>query len=257
MFVITAPSGCGKGSLRRLALADDPSIRFCPSLTTRPPRVGEVDREDYYFVSREEFFDRKNQGHLGEWAEVYGNYYGTPSKEIHDYLALGQDVMLEKDVQGARTIRELYPDGVFIFVLPPSLEELRRRIESRGTEGEEQRNLRLESAQREMADLSVYDYVIINADLDRAKERLEAIIAGERARRSAMATPLQRRALDDRPTQGSDANRVQVQSSCSRSQEGEADSIQEGAFCLRGTQARDHRSGRDISGKDSGCAKRA
>jgi|LSQX01.1.fsa_nt_gb guanylate kinase len=255
IFVITAPSGCGKGSLRRLALDEVQDICFCPSLTTRAPRAGEVDREDYCFVSKDEFFEKKNQGLLEEWAEVYGNYYGTPSKDIQDCLARGLDVLLEKDVQGARTLRRLYPEGVFIFVLPPSLEELRRRIESRGTESEEQRDLRFKAAQCEMADLSVYDYVIINADLNRAKDRLLAIIAGERARRSAEATPLQRRALDGVPTPGSDTNRIQVQSSGGRSQEGEADSVQEGAFSVRGSQARYDRSGRDSFGKDSGCPK--
>jgi guanylate kinase len=137
---------------------------------------------DYFFVSREEFLSMKDQGGLAEWAEVYGNLYGTPGKAIDDALESGRDVILEKDVQGARTLREAYPEGVFVFVLPPSVEELRRRICGRGTETPDQLEIRLRSATEEMSDLKDYDYVIINSDLDRAVERLLAIVAGERAR---------------------------------------------------------------------------
>ena len=118
---------------------------------------------------------------LAEWAEVC-NLYGTPGKAIDDALESGRDVILEKDVQGARTLREAYPEGVFVFVLPPSVEELRRRICGRGTETPDQLEIRLRSATEEMSDLKDYDYVIINSDLDRAVERLLAIVAGERAR---------------------------------------------------------------------------
>lgn len=182
LFIITAPSGCGKGTLRRALLADDKGIKFCPSVTTRAPRPGEVDGVDYFFVSREEFGRMKDSGELSEWAEVYGNQYGTPATAIEQSLAAGADVVLEKDVQGARTLRGVYPKGVFIFVLPPSIEELRRRIVGRGTESDSQRELRLQSAEAEMSDLSAFDYVIINADVGRARARLSAIVAGERAR---------------------------------------------------------------------------
>ncbi|MGI6632249.1 MAG: guanylate kinase [Bacillota bacterium] len=182
LFVITAPSGCGKGSLRRALMAKDGMLTFCPSVTTRAPRAGEADGVDYFFVSREEFLSMKDQGGLAEWAEVYGNLYGTPGKAIDDALESGRDVILEKDVQGARTLREAYPEGVFVFVLPPSVEELRRRICGRGTETPDQLEIRLRSATEEMSDLKDYDYVIINSDLDRAVERLLAIVAGERAR---------------------------------------------------------------------------
>jgi guanylate kinase len=184
LFVITAPSGCGKGTLRRALLADNNEIRFCPSVTTRAPRPGEVDGVDYFFVSREEFSRMKDSGELSEWAEVYGNFYGTPRRDIEETLASGVDVILEKDVQGARTLRGVYPDGVFVFVLPPSVEELRRRISGRGTESEKDMEVRLRSAEGEMSDLSPFDYVIINADIGRAQARLSAIVAGERARRA-------------------------------------------------------------------------
>jgi len=182
LFIITAPSGCGKGTLRKALLADDTALRFCPSVTTRAPRPGEVNGVDYFFVSREEFTCMMDAGELAEWAEVYGNMYGTPAKSILENLSMGIDVVLEKDVQGAKTLRKVYPNGVFIFILPPSMEELRRRIGGRGTEADREMKIRLDSAEREMSDLSTFDYVIINADIERSKARLAAIVAGERAR---------------------------------------------------------------------------
>ncbi len=182
LFVITAPSGCGKGTLRRNLQASDASLVFCPSVTTRPPRPGETDGVDYFFLSREAFESMRDRQELVEWASVYGNFYGTPRKPVEDALSRGADVILEKDVQGARTLRALYPEGVFVFVLPPSMDELRRRILGRGTESDLDRRVRLDSAELEMSDLSGYDYVIINSDLDRATDRLSAIVAGERAR---------------------------------------------------------------------------
>lgn len=182
LFVITAPSGCGKGTLRKALLRSDSSIKFCPSVTTRPPRAGEVNGVDYFFVSREEFTRMKDLGELAEWADVYGNLYGTPAKSIEESLARGVDVVVEKDVQGARTLRNVYPNGVFIFILPPSMDELRRRITGRGTEAECDRTRRLLSAEEEMSDLAAFDYVIINGDLARAESRLAAVVAGERAR---------------------------------------------------------------------------
>lgn len=182
LFIITAPSGCGKGTLRKALLADNAGVRFCPSVTTRARRPGETDGVDYFFVSREEFTRMKDGGELAEWAEVYGNMYGTPAKSIEETLSTGFDVILEKDVQGAKTLREVYPRGVFVFILPPSMDELRRRIGCRGTESDRDQEIRLMSAEKEMADLSAFDYVIINADIGRALSRLSAVVAGERAR---------------------------------------------------------------------------
>jgi guanylate kinase len=225
LFVITAPSGCGKGTLRRALLADDKDLRFCPSVTTRAVRPGESSGADYFFVSREEFNRMRDMQEFSEWAEVYGNLYGTPAKDIEENLARGLDVVLEKDVQGARTLRAVYPEGVFVFILPPSMEELRRRIADRGTESERERQIRLESAQEEISDLSAFDYVIINADLDRAKERLAAIVAGERAlsQRRLLPPEGQRRAPHDQLAAGEpvDKPRFQVQPgdrSCQKSQ---------------------------------------
>jgi guanylate kinase len=125
----------------------------------------------------------RNDGELAEWAEVYGNMYGTPALNSVDSLSSGFDVILVKDVQGAKTLREVYPEGVFVFILPPSMDELRRRIGGRGTESDHDREVRLKSAEREISDLSAFDYVIINGDIERALSRLSAIVAGERARR--------------------------------------------------------------------------
>lgn len=180
LFVITAPSGCGKGTLRRALLDEYTDIKFCPSVTTRQPRPGEVNGVDYTFVSVPEFMRRTDNDEFVEWAEVYGNYYGTPREDVEKALDEGSIVILEKDVQGARALRRVYPEGIFIFILPPSMDELKKRIESRGTENESEKTLRIESAHREIADLSDFDYVIINTDMERAKDRLAAIVLGER-----------------------------------------------------------------------------
>ena len=180
LFVITAPSGCGKGTLRRALLDEYTDIKFCPSVTTRQPRPGEVNGVDYTFVSVPEFMRRRDNDEFVEWAEVYGNYYGTPREDVEKALDEGSIVIVEKDVQGARALRRVYPEGIFIFILPPSMDELKKRIESRGTENESEKTLRIESAHREIADLSDFDYVIINTDMERAKDRLAAIVLGER-----------------------------------------------------------------------------
>ncbi|MBP8613516.1 MAG: guanylate kinase [Firmicutes bacterium] len=199
LFVITAPSGCGKGTLRRALLSEHSEIKFCPSITTRQPRPGEVDGVDYTFVSMPEFFRRRENDEFVEWAEVYGNYYATPRQDVEKAIAEGSLIILEKDVQGARTLRKVYPDGIFIFILPPSMEELKRRIESRGTEEESEMAMRFDSARREIADLSDFDYVIINTDMERAKDRLSAIILGERIAHGDYPCESQRRSIDDNP----------------------------------------------------------
>jgi len=251
LFVLTAPSGCGKGTLRRALLAEKPHIKFCPSLTTRSPRTGEVDGIDYLFVSREEFLLRKERGELVEWAEVYGNLYGTPRRDIEDTLSQGQDVILEKDIQGAKALRKAYPEGVFIFILPPSFEELRRRMEARGTESDKERHLRLESARREMSDLSAFDYVIINSDANRAKERLVAITAGETARVESRDPGVQpdpqRRSTDDEPVAKGpgEESQLQVHPGDSCGQESASAGCQERADCSFRPQTGDQGFGGD------------
>jgi guanylate kinase len=223
LYVITAPSGCGKGTLRRALLAQQPDIKFCPSVTTRPQRPGEIDGVDYIFVSVEEFMERKQRDQFVEWAEVYGNYYGTPREDLEQALEQGHVVLLEKDVQGARTLRQAYPDGIFIFILPPSFEELQRRIRTRGTENDMEQRVRLDSARREIADLAGFDYVIINEDIERATDRLVAISLGERARRGLIAGKVQRGARDGKliSERCDNEDRFQVHSGAGSGQAGE------------------------------------
>ena len=197
--MITAPSGCGKGTLRKGLLARQPGLKFCPSVTTRAPRPGEVDGKDYIFVSEQEFAAKRDRHELVEWAQVYGNYYGTPRDGVESTLKRGFPVLLEKDIQGARVLRETYPEGIFIFILPPSLEELERRIQTRGTENSLEQRIRLESARHEIADLTDFDYVIINEDIHRATDRLVAVTMGELARHEYFRCGLQRRSRNDKP----------------------------------------------------------
>lgn len=233
LFVITAPSGCGKGTLRKAAAAEDPMIKFCPSVTTRAPRPGEVNGVDYIFITREEFVNIDKMGELAESADVYGNFYGTPRREIEKTLEAGFDVIIEKDVQGARALRRCFPDAIFVFILPPSMGELKRRMEARGTESPEQIKKRFDSARREISELGTFDYVIINSDVERAKERFLAIVAGERIRSGGEVRPprVQRRVCNDEPTaSGSyEKSRVQIQSGDCCRKKGKTDCQQKGA----------------------------
>lgn len=186
LVVISAPSGTGKGVLRRQLLREMPDLRFCVSVTSRPPRPGEQEGVDYYFVSPEEFQRRIQEEVFVEWAKVYGNYYGTPGLEIGEALERGEDVLLEKDVQGGRELRKKFPDGIFIFILPPRLESLEERLKGRGTESQGDLQRRLTAVKIELAELRNYDYLVINDEIDRAVQDLRAIIAAERCRISRM-----------------------------------------------------------------------
>lgn len=181
LFIISGPSGTGKGTICK-GLLDNPNIRVSISMTTRSPRVGEVHGKHYYFVTRDEFEKTIAEGGLLEYAEVFGNYYGTPKAAVVEKLNQGKDVILEIDVQGALDAKRIYPDSVLIFILPPSLEELRVRIEGRGTETEEAINLRLSKALKEMSYIDEYDYYVVNDIIDDAIARTEAIMMAEHAR---------------------------------------------------------------------------
>lgn len=153
-------------------------------MTTRPPRPGERNGVDYFFVSTDEFLDKIKAGEFLEWARVYDNYYGTPISYVKDSLQYGKDVLLELDIQGANQVKKLFPDAVLIFIRPPSLEELGARITKRGTDSQEAIRKRLSSANQELQAASGYDYVVVNDRQERALEEMMEIIRKEKARRS-------------------------------------------------------------------------
>jgi guanylate kinase len=180
LFVVSAPSGAGKTTLcQRLkdVLGD---IKFSVSYTTRPPREGEINDFHYTFVDEEEFRSMISEGEFIEWAEVHGNLYGTSKKRVEDIINNGFDVLLDIDVQGARKIKDFYPQSVLIFVLPPSIEALRDRLSGRATESEDIIRKRIHNAINEIKEFVNYDYVIINNVLDEAVKDLLSIIKAER-----------------------------------------------------------------------------
>lgn len=181
LFVVSGPSGAGKGTICRL-VDEKLDVELSVSMTTREPRPGEAEGKSYYFVSREEFLRVLGQGGFLEHACVYGNYYGTPKEKVLQNLENGSDVVLEIDIQGALQIRQSYPKAIFIFILPPSMAELRKRITGRGSETEESINVRMAEALKEVAYIDKYNYCIVNDDLDEAVERVAAIIKAEHSR---------------------------------------------------------------------------
>ena len=181
---MSAPSGGGKSTILKQVMSDLPGLVFSVSHTTRAPRPGEQDGRDYHFVSREDFKairDRQPSGFL-EWAEVHGNMYGTSRDEVEKHLQAGMDVVLDIDVQGAMQVRKT-SDPVMVFIVPPSLSELERRLRGRGTESEENIALRLENARNELGYRDIYDYLVVNDILPEAIESLRAVIIAERLRR--------------------------------------------------------------------------
>jgi guanylate kinase len=170
----------GKGTVVRRLLERRPELHPSVSVTTRPPRPGEQEGIDYHFVSDEEFDRLVAGGELLEWANVVGHRSGTPARRVEDALAAGWDVVLEIDVQGARQVRQRVPEAVLIFLAPPSLEELERRLRSRGTEDEARLALRLATATAEMAQQPEFDHVVVNDRLDQATAQVEAIIQASR-----------------------------------------------------------------------------
>lgn len=182
LFVIAGPSGVGKGSIVRELVARDPALSLSVSVTTRPPRPGEVDGVDYFFVDEDAFDRMVEAGELLEWAEIVGHRSGTPRGFVEDRLAEGRDVILEIDVVGASQVRERVPGSVLIFIEPPSLEELERRLRGRGTETDEAIRMRLETAAWELEQRSWFDHVVVNDDLERATEQVAAIIEASGSR---------------------------------------------------------------------------
>ena len=185
LFIVSGPSGAGKSVLSSSVLQLVPELRFSVSYTTRPPRGMERNGVEYYFVDQAGFEELIQSGELLEYALVYGNYYGTPRRFIQECLARGEDVLVDIDVQGAQTVRQRCPDAVSIFIMPPSYQELRERLECRKLDKDYVIEQRLRIAGQEIRHFKYYDYLIINRVLEESIEELKAIILGSRCRRSS------------------------------------------------------------------------
>lgn len=183
LFVISAPSGAGKTTLCKSVRSDFPDLLYSVSYTTRKPRSGEREGVDYHFISAKDFKERIRQGRWAEWAEVHGNIYGTSADVIDEGLSAGRDILLDIDVQGAVQILARYPECITIFIMPPDMKTLRRRLESRGTDDREEIARRLKNAEAEMAQRDLYRHVILNDRLDEAQKELKTLIRKYRTER--------------------------------------------------------------------------
>jgi guanylate kinase len=192
LFVVSSPSGGGKGTLVHRVLNSVAGVSYSVSYTTRAPRNGEVDGVDYFFVSPEKFAELVAADEFLEWARVHGNLYGTSRAQVVREISERGDIILEVDVQGATSVRKLLADSVSIFIVPPSFEVLRQRLVARGTDSPVELELRLRNAPVELRDYVTFDYVIVNDDVDRAGAQLASIIYAERARRKRQEQEVRR-----------------------------------------------------------------
>ena len=183
IMVVSAPSGTGKTSICRSLLQEIPTLKFSVSYTTREPRKGELEGRDYHFVTAAVFQEKIRAGEFAEWAENYGHLYGTSRVVIEEMRRQGGDILLDVEPRGARAIKECYPEGVFVFVLPPDLEELHKRLWKRGDGDEEMRRRRFLKAEDEIKEVFWYDYVVVNDRLEEAIARVKAIYLAEKCRR--------------------------------------------------------------------------
>lgn len=179
LFVLSGPSGAGKGTVCHALMKQMPHLCLSVSVTTRAPRHGEQHGVNYFFKTKEQFEDMMNHGQLLEYARVYDNYYGTPRDFVEQKLREGVDVLLEIDIQGAMQVKQHYPHGVFLFLIPPSATELEARILGRGTETDESFQKRFGAARSELQMMEEYDYVVVNDVVEAACERIEAIVTAE------------------------------------------------------------------------------
>ncbi|HLR07874.1 MAG TPA: guanylate kinase [Bacillota bacterium] len=187
LFVLSGPSGVGKGTVRKELFNRTTDLKYSISMTTRERRPGEKDGVDYFYKTKAEFEELIRQNAFLEYAQYVNNYYGTPRAYVEETLAAGHDVFLEIEVQGALQVKENFPEGVFIFLFPPSLEELKNRIINRGTESDERVVARLKKAKKEIEMMDYYDYVVVNDDVDAAVRKVQSIIESEHCKRERIA----------------------------------------------------------------------
>ncbi len=191
VLIISAPSGSGKSTLVKRLIDENPNIDFSTSVTTRPPRAGEVDGESYDFVDRETFLRMRDNDELLEWAEVFGHYYGTCRKILDESCSRGHDLILDIDVQGARQLAEKLPEAITVFILPPSKQVLELRLRKRSSDPEEVIERRLRDAGKEVAGAGDYNYVLVNDKLEETFEELSSILVAELRRNERMTHKIQ------------------------------------------------------------------
>ena len=185
LFVLSGPSGVGKNTVLDELFKDFAGVSYSVSATTRERRKGEIEGEDYFFISEAEFKEIEANDGFIECAVVHGHYYGTPKKFVDQKLEEGEDIILEIDTQGAKQVREKYPDAVYIFLVPPSLKELENRLDKRGSESDKSKNIRLKNARQELKEVHKYDYEVINDSLTDAVREIKKIIIKEQKRRDS------------------------------------------------------------------------
>lgn len=192
LIVLSGPSGVGKGTVCAALRSETPNLVYSVSATTRSPREGEAEGINYFYKTRDQFRSMIESDELLEWAEYVGNYYGTPRSFVNETIKGGRDIILEIDVQGALQVKKRFPEGVFIFLLPPSLDVLKNRIVTRGTESEDTIKSRMEIAVKELMLLKHYDYAVVNDRIDSASQRIQAIITAEHCRRERVEPHIQK-----------------------------------------------------------------
>ncbi len=186
LIVISAPSGAGKTTICKGLLNEFPDLRFSVSCTTRPPRKGEKDGEDYHFISVKDFRDSIEKHEFVEWEEIYGHFYGTSKKDIEGLIQRGHDVILDIDTKGAGNVKSMYPEGVFVFIMPPSVEILGERLKKRGSETDDIIKMRFDRAMEEIRENERYDYVIFNDIINDSVDIMKSIYIAEKNRRSRL-----------------------------------------------------------------------